>query len=69
MMNTPVGYTHRITYYKNVKGIGWVYSDFRTTADALRIHLRSLAKEEAQGSVRAVSFNKIHKNVYEAKMG
>jgi hypothetical protein len=54
-----LGYTHAITYYKMVKGLGWMYSDFRTTEDALKLHLRSLAKQEAKGIVRAVSFSRI----------
>lgn len=58
-MNKSIGYTHAITYYKKVPGLGWMYSDFRTTEDALRTHLKSLAKQEASGTVRAVSFNKI----------
>lgn len=39
-MNT--GYTHRINFFKNIQGVGWVEQSLRTTKDALQIHLPKL---------------------------
>jgi len=58
-MNKPAGYTHMITFYKKVDGLGWMFSDFRTTQDALKTHLKSLANQEAKGVVRAVTLSKL----------
>lgn len=52
-------YTHAVTYYKKVKDLGWMYSDFKTTEDALKSHLKSLAKQEANGLVRVVTLTRI----------
>lgn len=39
-MNT--GYTHRINFFKNVKGFGWLEQSLPTTEDALPLHLPKL---------------------------
>lgn len=58
-MNKAIGYTHAITYLKKVDGHGWMYNDFRTTEDALKLHLKSLANQEARGVVRLVTLSKL----------
>lgn len=58
-MNKQVGYTRAISFYKKVQGLGWTYCDFKTTEDALRLHLKSLAKQEAKGLVRAITYSKL----------
>jgi hypothetical protein len=54
-----MGYTHLITFYKKVDGLGWMYSDFKTTQDALRLQLRGLYKKQAKGVVRAINYAKL----------
>ena len=58
-MNKQAGYTHAVTYYKKVQGLGWTYSDFKTTEDALYSHLKSLARQEASGIVRLITLARI----------
>lgn len=53
------GYTHVVSYYKNHKTFGWVFCDFRTTADAVKLHMKSLAKQEKEGTVRNVQVVKL----------
>lgn len=57
-MKTLSGYTRTITFYKKVQDLGWTYCDFRTTEDALKTHLKSLAQQEAKGTVRAITFSR-----------
>lgn len=54
-----MGYTHTITFYKKVPTLGWMFSDFRTTADALQKHVRSLYKMQAAGTVRMIDVIKL----------
>lgn len=53
------GYTRSINYYKKVEGLGWVFQSFRTTEDAVRLHLRSLIRQKQAGTVRALESVKI----------
>lgn len=53
------GYTHVVTFYKKERHLGWVFCDFRTTQDDLKIHLKNLTKKQAAGTVRTISFNRI----------
>lgn len=53
------GYTRTINYYKKVDGIGWTFQSFRTTEDAVRLHLRSLIRQKQAGNVRALETVKI----------
>ena len=48
------GYTHAINYFQKVDGLGWVFRSFRTTEDAVRLHLRSLIRQKRQGTVRTI---------------
>ena len=48
------GYTRSITYYANVKGLGWMFQSFKTTEDAVKLHLQSLYKQQVAGTVRAI---------------
>ena len=45
------GYTHRINFFKNVPGFGWVGQSFPTTQDAIAIHVPKL---ENRKDVRCV---------------
>ena len=60
-MNYPENYTHSINFYKKVKGLGWVFSSFRTTEDALPIHLKGLYKKQVAGTVRMIDAVRIDK--------
>lgn len=53
------GYTHAISYYKKVDGLGWMYNDFKTTGNALKLHLSSLYKQQTQGTVRLIDTIKL----------
>ena len=44
-------YTHSVNYFKRVDQHGWLFHSFKTTPDALPIHLRSLSKQVANGTV------------------
>ena len=48
------GYTHTISFYKKVDGLGWMFCHFRTTEDAVRLNLRSLIRQKQAGKVRAI---------------
>lgn len=52
-------YTHQITFFRKSKLSGWVACDFRTTQDALKLHLSSLYKMQTSGKVRAIDSSKI----------
>lgn len=56
-----MNYTHSVNFFKNVNGSGWVFSSFRTTEDNLRKHLKVLAKQQANGTVRMIDAVKITK--------
>ena len=58
-MIKDAGYTHVVDYYKRVRGLGWVHSDFKTTKDALPKHLSALFKQQTNGTVRTISFGKL----------
>lgn len=47
-------YTHAISYYKKVDGLGWVFQSYKTTEDALRPHLRALIRQRKAGTVRTL---------------
>lgn len=53
------GYTRAINFYQKVDGLGWVFQSFRTTDDAVRIHLRSLIRQKQAGNVRAIETVKL----------
>ncbi len=53
------GYTRSINYYKKVEGLGWIFQSFRTTEDAVRLHLRSLIRQKQAGTVRALETIKL----------
>lgn len=48
------GYTHTINYYKKIEGLGWMFESFKTTNDAIGMHLRSLIRQKQAGSVRTI---------------
>lgn len=48
------GYSHTINYYKKVEGFGWTFESFKTTEDAVRMHLRSLIRQKQAGQVRTI---------------
>ena len=52
-------YTHAISFYKKVEGLGWMYNDFKTTDCALKLHLSSLYKQQTQGTVRLIDTIKL----------
>ena len=52
-------YTHQIAFFKKTKRLGWISCDFRTTHDALKLHLSSLYKMQTSGTVRAIDVTKI----------
>lgn len=52
-------YTHQISFFKKSRSLGWVACNFRTTHDALRLHLSSLYKMQTNGRVRAIDTSKI----------
>lgn len=53
------GYTRCINYYRNVDGLGWMFESFKTTDDAVRIHLRSLIRQKQSGTVRTIDTFKL----------
>lgn len=53
------GYTHAINFYKKVGNMGWTFCSFKTTADALPLHIRSLSKQMANGTVRNIDTIKL----------
>lgn len=59
MMNKTASYTHAVSFFKKDQRHGWTFTDFKTTEDALKLHLIILANHEAKGTVRAVTFSKI----------
>lgn len=46
------GYTYAVSFYKKVNGIGWTYHSFHTTDDAIKLHTKSLLRQQAEGTVR-----------------
>lgn len=48
------GYTHTVSYYKKVADYGWLFHSFRTTPDALKLHLLQLHRQQLQGVVRNI---------------
>lgn len=48
------GYTQRISYYKRVEGLGWVFESIKTTDDSARPRLRNLLRQQAAGQVRTI---------------
>lgn len=57
-MNTT-GYTHKINLYRNVKGLGWTFQSYPTTSDAVKMHIRSLFKQQTAGMVRNIDVVKL----------
>jgi len=51
-MNMANSYTHKINLYRNVKGLGWMFQSFPTTEDAVRVHVKTLSKQQVAGQVR-----------------
>ena len=54
-----VGYTHSITFYKKVEDLGWVFQSFKTTADAIRVHMLSLSRQKKAGTVRLIDIGRL----------
>lgn len=54
-----MGYTHKINLYRNVKGLGWMFQSFPTTADAVKVHMSHLLKQQMAGSVRNIDVVKL----------
>ena len=52
-------YTHRISYESTNSHLGRVHHTFRTTEDALPIHLATLREREAAGTVINVTVHKL----------
>lgn len=46
------GYTYTVNFHKKVDGLGWVFHSFHTTDDAIKMHVRSLMKQQVAGTVR-----------------
>lgn len=55
-------YTHSVTFYKNVSGLGWQFCSFKTTADALKGHLKDLGRKQVKGSIRMLDAIKLQDN-------
>lgn len=53
------GYTYSINFYKKVDRLGWMFQSFKTTDDAVRMHLRSLIRQKREGTVRALEAVKL----------
>lgn len=48
------GYTHKILFYKNVEGIGWIHDYFYTTEDACDMHFQKLQNKSNYRCVEKV---------------
>ena len=46
MQNNATGYTHQINFFKKVNGIGWIEQYFRTTEDAVNLHMKKLENRD-----------------------
>ena len=55
-------YTYSINFYKNTPGKGWTFHSFRTTSDALKVHLKELAKKQVAGTVRMIDAVKLDRS-------
>ena len=52
-------YTHTISFYKEVRGLGWTFDSFRTTTDALQTHVRKLHAKQVAGTVRLIDVRRV----------
>jgi hypothetical protein len=52
-------YTYSVNFYKKVEGLGWMFHSFKTTDDAVQLHINSLAAQQARGAVRAIDAIKL----------
>lgn len=52
-------YTHSVTFYKKISGLGWQFCSFKTTEDALKGHLKLLGRRQAKGSIRMLDAIKL----------
>lgn len=53
------GYTYAVNFYKKVDGLGWTFHSFHTTDDAVKLHVRSLLKQQVAGTVRNIDTIKL----------
>lgn len=53
------GYTYAVNFYKKVDGLGWMFHSFHTTDDAIKLHVRSLMKQQVAGTVRNIDTIKL----------
>ena len=52
-------YTHQISYESTNNHLGRVHHTFRTTEDAVQMHMDTLKEREAAGAVRNVTVHKL----------
>ena len=52
-------YTRSVNYFRKVEGLGWMFESFKTTEDAVRMHLRSLVRQKQKGIVRSIDTFKL----------
>ena len=53
-------YTHSVNFLTRVDQLGWMFQSFKTTSGALPLHLRSLRKQAANGTVRNIETIKLN---------
>lgn len=53
------GYSYAINYFRKVEGQGWTFESFKTTDDAVRMHLRSLIRQKQSGQVRTIEMSRL----------
>jgi hypothetical protein len=50
---------YSVNFYKKVDGSGWMFQSFKTTDNAVRMHLRELIRQKQRGTVRSIEANKL----------